>query len=294
MNKFSIFIEKKGIVGEKKNILYNGLITNPRVKISEQRNVCDYIFIDFRDFDALGKYTMEHFKKMIIIDFRDQANIINIPCFKYFKRSVVNKNLMKFREYNREIIPISYCIRNESLNLDPFKHIRESERDTDIGIFFPCNDKINQNRLISKEIARYIFDNFKNYKTHVGLCGKKGPKGRNSIQSEYFEKMFHSKIVVNCNPDDWEGDYRTWEALSSGALVFVDNMITPVIHPLVHGKHVIFYDRNNRSDLKTKLLYYLNHPDLARKIAIQGNKFAIDHHKPSDRIDEILNHLPKK
>ena len=68
MNQFSIFIEKKGIVGEKKNILYNGLITNPRVKISEQRNVCDYIFIDFRDFDALGKYTMEHFKKMIVIE----------------------------------------------------------------------------------------------------------------------------------------------------------------------------------------------------------------------------------
>ena len=57
---------------------------------------------------------------------------------------------------------------------------------------------------------------------------------------------------------------------------------------------LFFYDRNNRSDLKTKLLYYLNHPDLARKIAMEGNQFAIDHHKPSDRIDEILNHLPKK
>ena len=163
MNQFSIFIEKKGIVGEKKNILYNGLITNPRVKISEQRNVCDYIFIDFRDFDALGKYTMEHFKKMIIIDFRDQANIINIPCFKYFKRSVVNKNLMKFREYNREIIPISYCLRNESLHLDSFKHIREYERDTDISIFFPYNDKINQKRMIYPKERNFDIHGCKGY-----------------------------------------------------------------------------------------------------------------------------------
>mgnify|MGYP001288080589 CR=1 FL=1 len=45
--------------------------------------------------------------------------------------------------------------------------------------------------------------------------------GRNSIQMDYYEKMFHSKIVVTCNPDNWEGDYRTWEALSTGSLVFV-------------------------------------------------------------------------
>ena len=31
-----------------------------------------------------------------------------------------------------------------------------------------------------------------------------------------------AKIVVTCNPSHSEGDFRTFEALASGALVFVD------------------------------------------------------------------------
>ena len=47
--------------------------------------------------------------------------------------------------------------------------------------------------------------------------------------------MLPSKIVVTCNPTGWEGDYRTWEALTSGALILVDKMITPLINPLITG-----------------------------------------------------------
>ena len=107
----------------------------------------------------------------------------------------------------------------------------------------------------------------------------------------YYEKMFNSKIVVTCNPDNWEGDYRTWEALSSGALVFVDKMLTPITNPLINEKHIIFYNRNNFQELKEKILFYLNNPDLAKDISQQGNQHALKYHKPSDRIDEILSYL---
>ena len=68
--------------------------------------------------------------------------------------------------------------------------------------------------------------------------------------------MLPSKIVVTCNPTGWEGDYRTWEALTSGALILVDKMITPIINPLINGKHVVFNDLNNLMELKNKILFY--------------------------------------
>jgi len=36
--------------------------------------------------------------------------------------------------------------------------------------------------------------------------------------------MREARIVVTCNPSHWEGDFRLFEAMLSGALVFVDEM----------------------------------------------------------------------
>ena len=86
--------------------------------------------------------------------------------------------------------------------------------------------------------------------------------------------------------------YITWEALSSGALVMVDKMLTPIVNPLIDKEHIIFYDKNNLDDLKQKIIFYLNNDNLREKIAKNGNDFVLKYHKTSDRIDEILSHLP--
>lgn len=284
MNKKLIFIENENIVGTKKNILYNGLLANNNVIISKDINLCDYIFLDFRDFDKIKKYKRDYLKKLIIIDYRDNPNkVVNTECLKYFKRSVVNKKNMKLINYNKEVIPISYCLKQEVLQ---YKNLFEYDRYIDIAIFFRTSGSKYRNK-----ISRFIKKNFNNYNIFVGLSGNNGSIGRNSIQRDYYEKMFHSKIVVTCNPDNWEGDYRTWEALSTGALVFVDNMLTPIINPLINEKHIIFYDKNNLLELKEKILFYLNNSELAKKISQQGNHHSLKYHKPSDRIDEILSYL---
>ena len=284
MSKKLIFIENNDIIGEKKNIIYNGILLNKNVCLTNDINLCDYIFIDFRDFKIAKNYKNEYLKKLIIIDFRDNQNsIFNINCLKYFKRSIVNKNNLTIKNYNKEIIPISYCLKNEVLN---FKNIFDYNRNIDISIFFNPGTGTYRGR-----ISQFIKENFKKYNIFVGICGKAGPKGRNSIQEKYYEKMFNSKIIVTCNPCKWEGDYRTWEALSSGSLVIVDKMITPIKNPLINEKHVIFYDRDNLEELKTKILFYLKNEKLREKIAKDGNEYALKFHKPSDRIDEILNYL---
>jgi len=274
--------------GEKKAIVYNGLLANKNVVISKDIELCDYIFCcGLRDFKRAKNYKDEYFKKLIIIDYMDKTDMqFNKPCLKYFKRSVVNKKNMKFIKYNREIIPISHCLKTGALE---FKNVHKYDRDIDISVFF--STKPDPYSIIRVEVAKFIKDNFSDYNISVGVIGKKGNEGRNSIQKAYHEKMFHSKIVVTCNPDNWEGDYRTWEALSSGALVFVDNMKTPIINPLIDKKHVIFYNKKNLLELKEKILFYLKNPKLIKKIAKEGNNYALKFHKPSDRIDEILSYL---
>lgn len=284
-----IFIENANMIGEKKNIIYNGILLNKTVSFTNDKDKCDYIFIDYRDANIANKYDPKYFEKMVIIDYTDFNNqIINLPCLKYFKRSVVNKKNLSFLNYNKEIIPISYCLKNETLE---FQNIFENERNYDISIFFDPNNSNHGHNIYRNIITSNIQTQMHAYNNHIGYCGNNGKIGRNSIQKEYYDKMFHSKIVVTCNPDHSEGDYRTWEALSSGALVFVDKMITPVLHPLIHEKHVIFYDKNDLRDLNNKLHYYLKNNEIRETIAKEGNAFALKYHKSSDRIDEILTHL---
>ena len=291
MNKKLIFLEKGNLSGTKNNIIYNGLLNNINVKIVDDKDLCDYIFTDFRDFNRAKNYTEEHKKKLVIIDYSDISNdLFNSSCLKYFKRSVVDKKKMKLINYNREIIPISYCLKQEVLQ---FKNLFEYDRYIDISVFFKPNDSIKQNDVnwYRNKVAKFIKENFSDYNIFVDQCGSSGREGRNSIQMDYYKKMFHSKIVITCNPNNWEGDYRTWEALSTGALVFVDKMFTPIVNPLINEKHLIFYDKDNLLELKKKIIFYLNNKDLATKISQQGNEHVLKYHKPSDRIDEILSHL---
>lgn len=107
---------------------------------------------------------------------------------------------------------------------------------------------------------------------------------------DYFRLLKRSRIVVTCNPSRWEGDHRTWEAFASGALVFVDRMYTPMIHPLVDGEHCIFYDLSDEGlrKLENQIICYLRDINLATEIAQSGHNFTMKYHRTSNRIDEIL------
>jgi hypothetical protein len=105
------------------------------------------------------------------------------------------------------------------------------------------------------------------------LVGQASHSSRGSIDADYFAALRRSRVVLTANPSEWEGDWRLWEALASGALVLVDRMITvtrmgtapqwaqlrqsvlqqrweeqapPMSHPLVHGTHVLVYDSTDR------------------------------------------------
>ena len=141
------------------------------------------------------------------------------------------------------------------------------------------------------KVTEYIKKNFNNFNIHIGIAGCDGGIGRTTIQKKYYDKMFRSKIVITCNPHNWEGDYRLFEALATGALIFVDKMITPVINPFVNKKHLIYYDVLNLEELKKNIIYYLKNNSERNIISENGYKYACKYHRASNRIDEILSHL---
>ena len=253
-----------------------------------------------------GKYVVRYPNKTVIADYSDSLNLAKVDVRLYFKRSVVVKNentSLEFATFERDVIPFSFCMRQESLKFD-----LEKERDVDV-CFFPRilgggkRKKMKQNPnyvLDKKDIAVVKFnqtiggaikENFEN--VFVGQMGLGGVKGRSVIQIQYFNQMLQSKIVVCCNPPTWEGDYRLWEALGCKCLVFVDEMLTPVKHPLRDEEHVIYYRRDRMDELVDKLKFYLNNDAIRLRIAANGTEYARTYHKPSNRIDEILDEFER-
>ena len=57
------------------------------------------------------------------------------------------------------------------------------------------------------------------------------------------------------------------------------------------GKHLIFYDENNPENLINIIKDFKNNPDLAEKIAKDGQKICYEHHTLFDRVISILDWL---
>lgn len=100
--------------------------------------------------------------------------------------------------------------------------------------------------------------------------------------------MYNSRIIVTVNPANWEGDFRLWESMASGALVFVDPIFVPHGYPLIDGQHVIFFSNENRTDLFDKLDYYRSRPEESSRIAQAGYLHAMKYHRTVNLVDYVL------
>jgi hypothetical protein len=83
-------------------------------------------------------------------------------------------------------------------------------------------------------------------------------------------------------------DFRFMEAMSSGALVFVDHMHTPRSSPLRDDLHVVYFDNNNKTDLFTKLEFYRTDSRRSRSLAISGYLHVMKHHRAACLLDYIF------
>ena len=269
-----------------------GLVNNPRVKLVHNAEESDFIF-QFYYIARHREFYKETFPpgKTVIIDYHDSPGFcMPIECIAYFKRSWTrSRNMGNYTA--RELTPHPPHFHPLPLAImDEFKVIGELERDVALS----CTLR-NKERRPNKDRARVL-----------KLLEKMDIKGNVQIgqfnkgnmlrfnfpdMREYFRLLKRSRIVVTCNPSRWEGDHRTWEAFANGALVFVDRTLTPLKHPLVDGRHCIFYDLSDKglAELEEKIYWYLAHTDVASEIAKAGHEFTMKYHRTTNRIDEILD-----
>lgn len=303
------------------NEIYNGLKQNKEVIITENINDADFIIYNscdknfenfmkikpnkFRKFDyKCQKYqdyiniykNYNHPEKEIILDWTDfshhklcASKELFKNVFLYFKRMCVErkKNISKkFITYERNVIPLPFAIRQDTINyINSIKN--KFNREFDVSCLFGKGNR---------GMRRDIFKFFKNtelskkYKIFVGTI-KKSKKFYHQVNNGYINQLLKSKIIVTSNPKNHEGDYRLFEALASGALVFSDQMLTPVKNPLIDKKHIIYY--KNIKQLHQLLIYYLNNTKEREEISKNGYQYSMKYHTFVYRTTEIIDEIKK-
>lgn len=107
-----------------------------------------------------------------------------------------------------------------------------------------------------------------------------------------FIKIQHqSKIIFTAQPDHCDGDNRTWEAMASGALVFLDKTYIPTPKYMQDGTHCIYYDASDKQSIRAaieKAKWFLANDVDRERIAHAGREHVQRFHKPINRVNQIF------
>ena len=283
-----------------------GLLAHPQVTLVDRPELADHlIFCQNHLVEHCPFHTQfrpikdKYIEKTILLDYGDDpGNVIDADDFRwrlYFKRSCVDRSNGTVMSYGgRAVQPTAYCAVNDMCT-PPAR--ADERRSVDVSCLFDdCvvdvpHYMLGRGRLL--KFAKRLADAHPHLTMQIGTVSEPGPVGRSSIDPRYKQCLYDSKIVLHANPDPWEGDSRLWEALASGALVFVDRMYAPIGNPLIDGEHLIFYDLTDQGveTLERKIIHYLNHDAERQEIGMQGRELVITHHRSIDRVAEIIRQL---
>lgn len=260
------------------------------IEIVENEDDADYVFCHrWRSDKEWLPPTLNNQNKLVIFDYTDYFD--NADYFDnyghYFKRSVAKKNYNLHGLINKleqpNFHPLPYSIKYvDNKDVHEVLDLSNIEKTRDISCFFNPSEY----RDLRGNVAKVVQDFCRSHglRCHIGLSGSNDHSynGRENFLKTYYEIMKSSKIVVTCNPNNWEGDWRLFESLSVGTCVFVDKMLIPMENPLIDGKHVVVY--NDLQDLSNKLDKYYNNDELIGSITRESKEFVYKYHKPEDRI----------
>jgi hypothetical protein len=116
---------------------------------------------------------------------------------------------------------------------------------------------------------------------------------RESFDENYYNILRRAQIVITQKPCSWYGDYRTYESLSSGALVVMDPLeLEPAT--LLHGTHVLFFNPTSEVSFKSTVNAALSLPLLDKyRMARDSHLFALRHYRSVSRMDAVFTALMK-
>jgi len=225
------------------------------------------------------------------------AKIAEHDYLVYLKRSWVTKKDGAYtgtgKRYARNYYPLAYSVSDSYFDASKTKD--GADRTLDVL----CSNRPTDKQPTRARVVRWVRDfldrdttttdgEATTKRTYRGIAGEINAAGRREINDAYFSAMRNAKIVVTANPSHWEGDFRFFEAVAPGALVFVDEMYVPHPRPFRHGEHLVVFDNSDQAEFVRLLEYYLEHPAEARRIARNGLRHALRYHRAVSRMDYVL------
>jgi hypothetical protein len=174
----------------------------------------------------------------------------------------------------------------EDMSSDAIAHL---PRPTDVRTFWnskACNTRCSFRNYVSNFVLRMSLSH-PSLKINNDVVGFIRGEGRRRVHPNYIEGMLTTKIIVLAQRDNWEDHFRLDEALLSGALVLHDPQ-TYWPHMMVDGVNFVLY--HNMSDLRSKILYYLDPLNEEKRIGIgqRGRELALNHHRVWDQAERVF------
>jgi hypothetical protein len=288
-------------------LTHEGLAAHPQVRLVDRPEIADYVIlcqnhlVDHNPLHARFRPIKDKYKeKTIMLDYDDAPEVIyDAADFRwrlYFKRSCVDRENGRAMSYGElPVLPTAYGVVDDMCE-PPFGDT--DKRSIDVSCLF--DDDVIDSPWFTLARGRLLKFAKRLASAHalamqIGTVSECGPVGRSAIDPRYKQCLYDSKIVLHANPDPWEGDARLWEALASGALVFVDRMHATIESPLVDGEHLVFYDLTDEgmAILEQKVIRYLADDVARQRIASQGRAFVLGHHRSIHRVSEIIRALER-
>jgi len=160
-------------------------------------------------------------------------------------------------------------------------------RSLDVAHFWKVDeeDLYGSHRNVVSRLILELGDENPNRNVFANELGVRWGEGRNFVQEGYAKALLKCKIVVVAQRDHWEGHYRLMEGLVSGALVLTDPM-HPLPYKIEDGKNVVVY--KSISDLRSKILYYLENKKERLELARNGYDVAMKYHQNAQWMERMI------
>ena len=288
-------------------LTHEGLAAHPQVTLVDRPESADHVIlcqnhlVDHCPFHTQFRPLKDRYKeKTILLDYDDDPRrIFDAGDFRwrlYFKRSCVDRQSGRVMDYDGlPILPTAYCVVNDMCERPAGCG---DARSIDVSCLFDDyvtespTFRLARGRLL--KLARRLSADG-GLAMQIGTVSAGGSAGRSGIDPRYKRCLYDSRIILHANPDPWEGDARTWEALASGALVFVDRMHAPIGNPPIDGQHLVFYDPTDEglAELERRVARFLGNEGERERIGTQGREFVLQHHRSINRVDAIIRELER-
>ena len=179
----------------------------------------------------------------------------------FHKRVSVGQEEQK--QYGRDIVFVGSYYANRG-------RLLEAIADHDLGVWGPYWQKLPQ----GSPLKRKAVDVKMNYDQWVKIYNA----------SKIIIVIHYQDSQIPCH----QASPKLFEAMACGCFVLTDRQ-KDVENLFKDKEHVVFFD--NAADLKQKVQYYLNHAEERERIAQNGYREVLAHHKYQDRIQEMLAKL---